>query len=149
MKLFSLSVFVLVIACAKSQENPGVRGLLKVYDECSKADSFSLCLKKKAVTFMDRLARMDKLSILDGVNVVKSTDSPQPIILSEEQLENSLPRSIESKEEALDDMLFNKATTYLSSRTLQITLPQLETEDLGRAINEGKTPNQSSKNHPN
>lgn len=86
---------------------------------------------------MDRLARMDKLSILDGVNVVKSGEIPQNIVLTEEQLENSLPRSLENKEEALDDMLFTKVTSYISSRTLQITLPQLDSQELGRAINEG------------
>lgn len=135
----SLCIYVCVflITSVRCQENPGIRGILRVYDECSKADSFSLCLKKKAVTFMDRLARMDKLSVLDGVNVVKSEDVPQPTVLSEEQLENSLPRSLENKEEALDDMLVKKATTYLSSRTLQITLPQLDAQELGRAINEG------------
>lgn len=137
MKLFSFCVFVVVLVSVNSQENPGVRGILRVYDECTKADSFSLCLKKKAVTFMDRLARMDKLSILDGVNVVKSGEIPQNIVLTEEQLENSLPRSLENKEEALDDMLFTKVTSYITSRTLQITLPQLDSQELGRAINEG------------
>lgn len=133
----SFCVLVIVLASANSQDNPGLRGIIRVYDECSKADSFSLCLKKKAVTFMDRLSRMDKLSILDGVNVVKNENAPIPNIISEEQLENSLPRSLETKEETLDNMLIDKATTYLSSRTLQITLPQVDSQELGRAISEG------------
>lgn len=137
MKILGYCVLVVLLVSAQSQENPGVRGILRVYDECSKSDSFSLCLKKKAVTFVDRLARMDKLSVLDGVTVVKSGEAPQPIILTEEQLENSLPRLLENKEQALDDMLLNKATTYLSSRTLQITLPQVDAQELGRAISEG------------
>lgn len=133
----SFCVLVIVLASANSQDNPGLRGIIRVYDECSKADSFSLCLKKKAVTFMDRLSRMDKLSILDGVNVVKNENAPIPNMISEEQLENSLPRSLETKEETLDNMLIDKATTYLSSRTLQITLPQVDSQELGRAISEG------------
>lgn len=134
----SFCVLVIVLASANSQDNPGLRGIIRVYDECSKADSFSLCLKKKAVTFMDRLSRMDKLSILDGVNVVKNENAPIPNMISEEQLENSLPRSLETKEETLDNMLIDKATTYLSSRTLQITLPQVDSQELGRAISEGE-----------
>lgn len=139
MKVLSFCVLVLVmcLGSVRSQDNPGLRGIIRVYDECNKADSFSLCLKKKAVTFMDRLARMDKLSILDGVNVVKNDNAPIPTPISEEQLENSLPRSLETREEALDNMLMDKATSFLSSRTLQITLPQLDSQELGRAMEEG------------
>lgn len=140
MKPLELSCVIVVLfaVIVQSQEHPGVRAILKVYDDCSKAEGFTLCLKKKAFTFMDRLARMDKLAILDGVTVVKSANAPQVPTLSEDQLENSLPRTLETKEGALDDLLLNKATNYISSRTLQITLPQVDAQELGRAISEGK-----------
>lgn len=130
-------VFVICCVYVRAQsENPGVRAVIRVYEECSKADGFSPCLKKKAITFMDRLARMEKLSVIDGITVVRSGEITNPV-LSEEQLENNLPRSQEAKEAALDKMLMEKATTYLSSRTLQITLPQIDAQELGRAMSEG------------
>ncbi|KAG5876226.1 hypothetical protein JTB14_011669 [Gonioctena quinquepunctata] len=83
-------VFVLFfVACVVAQdtfENTGVRVALKLYDDCSKADGFSPCLKKKAITFLDRLGRMDKIPLVDGVTVSKSPDAPKGgDIVTEEQ----------------------------------------------------------------
>lgn len=136
--LYCVVLVCSVVACVHGQyENPGVRAILKVYDECSKSEGFSPCLKKKAVTFMDRLARMDKLSVFEGVTVIRSGEVPSAT-LSEEQLENTLPRALEAREAVLDNMLVDKAANYVSSRTLQITLPQFDAQELGRAISEGK-----------
>lgn len=116
---------------------PGLRIALKVYDDCSKTEGFSPCLKKKAVTFLDRLARMDKLSIAEGVDIVKAADAPstQETALSEEQLENSLPRAADAKDEALNQMLMDKVGSVIGSRTLQISMPKLA-EEFG--VEEGK-----------
>lgn len=136
--LFCVVLVFVIVSCAKGQfENPGVRAILRVYDECTKTEGFSPCLKKKAVTFLDRLARMEKLSVFDGITVVRSGDEPVTV-LSEEQLESRLPRALEAREAALDDILVDKAANYLSSRTLQITMPQIDAQELGRAISEGK-----------
>lgn len=138
--LFSVVVLVVfIVSWVQAQsENPGVRAILRVYDECSKAEGFSPCLKKKAVTFMDRLARMDKLSVLDGITIIRSNDVSLPA-MSEEQLEKTLPRTLEAREAMLDDLLLERAASYVSSRTMQITLPQINTQELGRAVNEGNT----------
>ncbi|XP_023020857.1 uncharacterized protein [Leptinotarsa decemlineata] len=139
------TVLVLVlVACAVAQdslENTGVRVALKIYDDCSKADGFSPCLKKKAITFLDRLGRMDKFSLAEGVIVTKVADAPKegPVV-TEEQLEKTLPRSGDAKDEILTNMLMEKISNFIGSRTIQVSLPKISgrelAEDLG--IEEGR-----------
>lgn len=136
MAVMKCVMFVLFLALATTAfafeglDYPGLRIALKVYDDCSRADGFTPCLKKKAVTFLDRLARMDKLSIADGVDIVKAADAPatQETAISEEQLEVSLPRAADAKDEALDTMLMEKVSSIIESRTLQISVPKIAEE---------------------
>lgn len=129
-------IFVLFLALATTAfaleglDYPGLRIALKVYDDCSRADGFTPCLKKKAVTFLDRLARMDKLSIADGVDIVKAADAPatQETAISEEQLETTLPRAADAKDEALDNLLMEKVSSLIGSRTLQVSVPKIAEE---------------------
>lgn len=129
-------IFVLFMALASTVfaldglDYPGLRIALKVYDDCSNSDGFTPCLKKKAVTFLDRLSRMDKLSIADGVDIVKAADAPatQETAISEEQLEISLPRAADAKDEALNNMLMEKVSSIIGSRTLQVSMPKLAEE---------------------
>ncbi|XP_030768085.1 uncharacterized protein LOC115891682 [Sitophilus oryzae] len=119
-----------ISAETNSIEGAGFRALLKVYDECGSASGgFSTCLKKKAITFLDRLGRMEKLSILDGVALVKSPgDQAQEIhsnLVTENEIDKNLPRSIEDKDAALNTMLMDKASSILSSRTIEISVPKV------------------------
>lgn len=112
-------------------DSQGVKLVLRLYDECtSNSDGFSPCLKKKALTFLNRLGRMDKLSLTEGVAVVKSPDAPVQEEVTDEQLENTLPRASDAKEAALDKMLMDKLASFVSSRTLQVTMPKINAQDL-------------------
>lgn len=138
-----LSCVVLVLVAAvgvhADVENVGVRAVLRVYDECSKAQGFGACLKKKAFVFVDRLARMEKISVADGVSVVRANDAPpsqKP--MSDDELEKNLPRSLEARDAALSSMLLDKVSSYVSSRTLQITMPEITGKEISRSLEEGK-----------
>lgn len=127
-------MLLLCAACVlaeASYDSAGVRIALKVYDECAKAESFSVCLKKKAITFLDRLGRMNNLSLADGVTMKRATDVPidSPII-TEEKLEETLPRSEDAKENALDEIIADKVADFVGSRTIEVSLPRLTPEDL-------------------
>lgn len=102
----------------ESFQNSGVRVALKVYDECSKGD-FLFCLKKKAVVMLDRLSRMEKISILDGVTILQTVPSNQ-LTNSTDDLQRNMP-----KEDTVDDMLADKLTRLIGSRKLEITLPKV------------------------
>ncbi|XP_018321603.1 DEAD-box ATP-dependent RNA helicase 7-like [Agrilus planipennis] len=127
--------FVLVVAFAASVysmdflKTPEVRLAVKVLDECSRSDGFSLCMKKRALTVLDRLGRMDKFTLFQGLDLVRvdgvrTTDNT----ISEDQLEKSLPRSADEKETALNTMLMDKLTTLMNSRNLQFTMPIADDE---------------------
>ncbi|XP_050087570.1 uncharacterized protein LOC126572369 [Anopheles aquasalis] len=122
-------------------QSQGLRAIIRMYDECSKADSgFSPCLKKRAITFIDRLARVDTLNVGD-VKIVRnerSSGTEQSKPLTEAELEQTLPRGLEARDEALTNMLLEKVAGIFSSRTIQLTLPKLSSEELGRGLEEGR-----------
>lgn len=118
-----------VIGCscaADNLDNIGLRIALRVYDECSRADGFSPCLKKKAITFLTRLEKMEKINIGEGINIVKTEANQPEVALSEEQIDKTLPRNLEDKDTALTTMLLDKLTSFVSSRTLQVTMPKID-----------------------
>lgn len=117
--------FVLIL-CASGTltednfEENSYRVALKVYDECSKGDFFS-CLKKKAIVMLDRLGRMDKISIANGVTIVRAEGATEEKSnVTGEDLERNL-----SKEESLDEVLVEKLTRLVGSRRIEISLPKM------------------------
>lgn len=141
MKYLCVFVFIAlagaVSASEDSFENAGVRVALKLYEDCTKSDGFAPCLKKKALTFLDRLGRMQKLSLADGVTVTRvQNDTLEPPI-SEEQLEKSLPRGADAQDQVLNSMLLDKVSRVLSTRSIQVTLPKFSASDF--SMEEGKT----------
>ncbi|ETN67394.1 lactoylglutathione lyase [Anopheles darlingi] len=141
------TVLVLAVVAASAgqtedYQSQGLRAIVRMYDECSKADSgFSPCLKKRAITFIDRLARVDTLNVGD-VKIVRnerSSSGAEPSKpLTEAELEQTLPRGLEARDEALTNMLLEKVAGIFSSRTIQMTLPKLSSEELGRGLEEGR-----------
>lgn len=131
------TVFVLwfCVVCAlaeDSSDSAGVRIALKVYDDCAKAENFSVCLKKKAVTFLDRLGRAENFSVVDGVTVKRAANAPvDGPAVTEDKLDETLPRSEDAKENALDSMLVDKVSNFIGSRTVEVSLPKILPEDLG------------------
>ncbi|KAL9694189.1 hypothetical protein quinque_013474 [Culex quinquefasciatus] len=127
-------------ATPEDYQSQGLRAIVRVYDECSKAESgFSPCLKKRAITFMDRLSRVESLSLGDMKVVRNERAAPldaKP--LTENELEQTLPRGLEARDEALTNILLDKVASMFSSRTVQITLPKLSSDELGRGLEEGR-----------
>lgn len=128
-------VLLLCVVCALAEdsfENTGVRVALKLYEDCSKsASGVSPCLKKKAITFLDRLSRMEKLNVAEGVTIAKAADAPQTQTapITEEALEKTLPRSADSQDQALNNMLIEKVSNFIGSRTVELALPKITADD--------------------
>lgn len=136
---------VLVLAClsaalAQDTIDTGVRVAMKIYDDCKKSEGFSPCLKKKAITFVDRLSRMEKLTLTDGITLIKSADAKPEPVLSEEQLEASLPRALEAKDDALTNIVMDKVSNFFSSRSLDIAVPRLIEDEEEDDYEYGKAP---------
>jgi lactoylglutathione lyase len=141
MKFTVCAVIVLFAVSANADDlyNQGARALLRVYDECNRAEfGLSACLKKKAISIIDRVARMDSFAINEGLKVVKNQNAPEFKPVSENELEQTLPRAVEARDEILTELLVDRISKFFNARTIQIELPKLSNEELGRSLEEGK-----------
>lgn len=123
--------------------NTAVRAVLRVFDECQKAEGgFTLCIKRKAITFVDRVIQIDSINVGDGVKVLRSKTGDMDDVSSiakalDPNWEQSLPRGFEAKDEALSNLLLSKVTDLLSGRTIKVTLPAVSAVEFGRGLEEG------------
>lgn len=133
-----LSFVITFVNTASTRDDMGLRNVMRIYEECNRSDGFAPCLKKKAILFFDRAARMDSIPVLDWVEVVKTSES-EVVAVSEKDMEASLPRNIKDKDEALTDMLWDRVASFANSRTLQLSLPKMSGQDLNKGVEEGKS----------
>lgn len=120
-------------------QNAGARTLLRVYDECNRAESgFVPCLKKKAISFIDRIAPIDAINVADGIKLVRLESAPRPAAYSENELESSLARSGSERDAKLTNMLIERLSYFFNGHSLQISFPKMTSDEIGRGLEEGK-----------
>ncbi|KAI4495823.1 hypothetical protein M0802_008446 [Mischocyttarus mexicanus] len=118
----------------------GYRALYRVYEECQQRNlAVSPCLKKKAIFFFDRLGRIDTLPIGDNLELIKvpSTSINESKSLNID-LENLGRNNGGSKDELLNDILFDRIANLLNGYNVQIHLPKTNSGELKRSIEEGR-----------
>ncbi|XP_013100087.2 uncharacterized protein LOC106082242 [Stomoxys calcitrans] len=131
------------ISSPNSMQNAGARTILRVYDECTRADGgFVPCLKKKAISFIDRISYIDSITVADGIKVVRMTPSVGvPLVrpsLSENDLESTLSRSGEDRDTKLTNMLIDRLSLFFNGHTLQVSFPKISSDEIGRGLEEGR-----------
>ncbi|XP_046671064.1 uncharacterized protein LOC124361073 [Homalodisca vitripennis] len=98
----------------------------RVVEKCGDdADVYS-CLKMKAVGLLDRALSMDTLPISNYITITKDPKAhevPPPTLRTEGELEASLPRDQQKKSAVLDEMLEDRVSRYLDTRTIQLSMP--------------------------
>ncbi|XP_017139513.1 uncharacterized protein LOC108153928 [Drosophila miranda] len=121
-------------------QSAGARTLLRVYDECTRAEAgFVPCLKKKAISFIDRLAPIDAINVADGIKLVRLESAPRPAVAtSENELESSLPRSGSDRDAKLTNMLTERLSYFFNGHSLQVSFPKLTSDEIGRGLEEGR-----------
>ncbi|CAH2097081.1 unnamed protein product [Euphydryas editha] len=127
-------VFLVVVVAA---DDLGMKYVMRIYEDCQRTDGILPCLKKKAILFFDRAARMEAIPLIDGVDIVKKSDM-ETVPVSENDIDASLPRNLESKDEALTDMLWNRIAAFANSRTIQLSLPKMTGQELNKGVEEGR-----------
>lgn len=132
-QLFPL-VFLVVVA---ARDDLGMKFMMRIYEDCQKSDGMVPCLKKKAIVFFDRAARMEAIPLVDGVDIVKTSDM-DVVPVSEHEIDATLPRNLESKDEALSSMLWERIANFANSRTIQLSLPKMTGAELNKEVEEGK-----------
>lgn len=121
------------------------RTIQRMYEDCNRsADGFSICIKAKLITFLDRFAQIESISVAEGVKVVRTAVSPNALdggdekrIKGEDNWEQTLPRGLEARDDAMTDVLVKKAVKLLSERTLKVELPSFSAMEVGRGLEEG------------
>jgi hypothetical protein len=107
------------------------RFLFRIYNDCSQRD-MSSCLKMKLVTALDRASKSrSDLKVFEGVAFTRdpsavSDTSVHGKPISEEELEASLPRGLQDKEDLLDGLIMEKILAFFKSHVLQFKLPSAQ-----------------------
>ncbi|XP_015585618.1 uncharacterized protein LOC107263199 isoform X2 [Cephus cinctus] len=122
-----------------------LRSAYQLYKECSSSE-LSSCLKVKLLSAMDRASRSLQLNIAEGVTLLRDKDKEKDKssargnvenldeAITEKQIESSLPRALEDKENALNSMILERIIGFFESHTLKLKLPNVE--ELQRSLTE-------------
>lgn len=136
MKLFSVTFLCLISVALSAHVNSvdeesqprkapsyfgDIKYLYRTYQDCAAAD-LSTCLKLKLFTIIDRVARSNSdFKVYEGVTFVKDgedqpdTSAPK----TESEIEASLPRALDDKEQTLNTLIMDKIMSYFGSHTLK------------------------------
>ncbi|XP_072755333.1 uncharacterized protein Osi9 [Anoplolepis gracilipes] len=110
---------------------------LDVYASCSGESSIAVCLKLKALRYVDRVVRSADIEVVDGFKIVQTEEaknSRADNARSLNDIENTLPAETEAKEAAIDQALVDRAAKFLSTHTVELSLP----EDVARSFDEAR-----------
>lgn len=147
MKQFGVIIFVCCVvgALAHADEfaSPEVRAVVRIYDDCQRAEGGMVnCFKKKAITFIDRMASIDTISMGEGVRVVRNANSNQstdlPKLQTDAEVERSLPRGLDGREQALTDLLVERVARFFNTRSVTINFPSVSSNEIARSMEEGR-----------
>ena len=146
MKQFGVLIFALcaVAALGHADEfaSPEVRAMVRIFDDCQRAEGGMVnCFKKKAITFIDRMASIDAISMGEGIRVVRHANANQsdlPKLQTEADVERSLPRGLDGREQALTNLLVERVARFFNTRSVTINFPSVTTNEIARSVEEGK-----------
>lgn len=117
----------------------GFRAMYRVYEDCQQRNiAVSPCLKKKAIAFFERLGRIRNLPLSENFELIRSTDAEELPRSSFAELETQLGRTASSKDEILNEILFDRVASLLNSFNVQIRLPRTSPGELKRGMEEGR-----------
>ncbi|KZC11139.1 PREDICTED: uncharacterized protein LOC107189231 [Dufourea novaeangliae] len=130
-----------VIAAPAGQDPAGQTSILEealdVYASCSSEESLAVCLKLKALRFVDRAARSADIDVVDGFKIVQTEEaknSRADNARSLNDIESTLPTEVEAKETAINEALFDRTAKFLSTHTVELSIP----EEVSRSFDEAR-----------
>lgn len=97
--------------------------LYKTYQDCAASD-LSTCLKLRLYTIIDRVARSNSdFNVYEGVTFIKDGEQEEETVpKSEVEIEASLPRSLDDKDQSLNTLIMDRIMSYFGSHTLKVSL---------------------------
>ena len=138
--LLLLGLVCFVTAQEDSILDKGYRAAYRVYDDCQQRNvGVSACLKKKAITFFDRIGRIDNLPIFENLELVKAPGVTIEPVKNVSEIEATLGRtSGASRDDVLNDILLDRVSSMMNSFNVRIRLPKTSSVELKRSIEEGR-----------
>lgn len=134
---------VFAFPAGPEQDESTLGKVYRVVQECSDKD-LSICLKMRALTFVDKaLRRSDDINIVDGVVFAKSDAANEAYrglnarALSQDELDASLPKNAEEKNAQVENLLFDRVARFLETHTLQLKVPSKSISEMKRSLEEG------------
>ncbi|XP_046668582.1 uncharacterized protein LOC124359683 [Homalodisca vitripennis] len=130
-------------AVPEETEADGVERVYRFLQGCGEKDML-LCIKMRALTFVDRaLRRPEDISLVDGVKLVRTDtgDVSRELngrALSEAELDASLPKDAEDRDAQVETMLVDRVARFLESHTLQLKVPDSSISDIRKSLDEAR-----------
>ncbi|XP_012287513.1 uncharacterized protein LOC105703595 [Orussus abietinus] len=117
----------------------GYRTLFRVYEECQLRNSaVSPCLKKKAIAFFERLGRIEVLPISENMELVRVEAPGDAGVPKMADLEVLGRTGGASRDDLLNEVLFDRVASLLNGFNVQISLPKMTSGELKRSVEEGR-----------
>lgn len=116
---------------AQEKENGIVGSVLGAVKECVEGD-VSLCLKEKALKYVDSITSAREMSLADGVTLM-GTGSPR----SARALE-PLSEEPKAREAQVESRLLDSAADFLENHVLQFRMPKSTVEGMKRSLEEAR-----------
>lgn len=132
--MFTKAFILILLGVLEIKGDVGMKYIMKVYEDCQHSEVIP-CLKRKAILFFDRAARMESIPVVDGIDIVKNELELPPI--SENDIDSNIPRGLGNKDQTLSAMLWDKIAAFANSRTVQFSLPEMSGEELNKGVEEG------------
>ncbi|KAH8265398.1 hypothetical protein KR038_005863 [Drosophila bunnanda] len=108
---------------------------------CLESDDMATCLAVKGITALNRAARSNNIELASGVTFQRDPASPVSRTgksLSEQDVYAELPQNADERTGRLVDLAISSATDFLSSHNLEFKLPAETTQQVARALDEGR-----------
>ncbi|XP_037730078.1 uncharacterized protein LOC119560614 [Drosophila subpulchrella] len=151
MKVFAIACVTLLAAscafAAPSVQDNRVEGdntlgrAARYLGACLESDDMATCLAVKGITALNRAARSNNIELASGVTFQRDPASPVSRTgksLSEQDVLAELPQNADERTGRLVDMAISSAAEFLSSHNLEFKLPAETTQQVARALDEGR-----------
>ncbi|CRK87110.1 CLUMA_CG000871, isoform A [Clunio marinus] len=122
------------------ESDSSVSKVMKYFGSCSDNEDITSCLAIKGITALNRAARASNIKITEGVVLARDPTytSRAGKAVSENEIVSSLPTEPEQRSARLYDMALDTLNNFLASHTLQFKFPADTTQEVSRAIDEGR-----------
>ncbi|XP_070507762.1 uncharacterized protein Osi14 [Chironomus tepperi] len=145
MKVFIVSAMILACAFAapgvidNRVESDSSNKMMQYFGSCFDNEDITTCLTVKGIAALNRAARASNIQITKGVVLTRDpTYARSGKALSENEIVTSLPSENEERSSRLFEMATESVSEFLKSHSLQFKLPEETTQEVSRALEEGR-----------